>query len=224
MGSKKVHVTHPVLIPTRGKKLPWDIVSNVASLTIGQVSALLLGHRQSIALCAVKRDIGNQIVHSGRHPPTQRQSVLTSHLPTPDSGLADLLRLATEDWQDPGAAAPNQVITASEPRVILSIPGRQIYLLIDTGITYSVLLEFSEPLFPSSFSMVGLMASCSLHSAQTFFVLCLTLNFHTPRWSSLNVPLHFTAGTSSSNLIPPYILIILHKHCCPSASQMLSLS
>jgi hypothetical protein len=42
------------------------------------------------------------------------------------------------------------------------------------------------------------MVNLLLHNVQTsFFLLCLTHSFDTPFWSSINVPLHFLAGTCS---------------------------
>nr|KAF6369204.1 hypothetical protein mMyoMyo1_010586 [Myotis myotis] len=47
-------------------------------------------------------------------------------------------------------------ITLAEPRVTLKVVGMRVSFLVDTGATFFVLPSFSGPLFPSTFSVMGI--------------------------------------------------------------------
>ena len=56
--------------------------------------------------------------------------------------------------EDAGLLSPRP-ITPSEPWVMLLVAGKPISFLIDTGVTYSALPEFTGPMHPSQISIVG---------------------------------------------------------------------
>ena len=71
-----------------------------------------------------------------------------------DPALPRLLGLTTEDRRCPGPQAPT-LITSMEPRVTLTMAGKQISFLINTGATYSAMPAYSGKTEVSQISVVG---------------------------------------------------------------------
>lgn len=88
--------------------------------------------------------------------------------------MEDLLgHLQDTDWHTPGLAkAPVHVISMAEPRVTLSIEGKNVSFLIDIGATYNVLLKFLEPSFPSPISVFRVDGVVS-HPSATLLLWCV---------------------------------------------------
>ena len=71
-----------------------------------------------------------------------------------DPALPRLLGLTTEDQRCSGPQAPT-LITSMEPRVTLTMAGKQISFLINTGATYSAMPAYSGKTEVSQISVVG---------------------------------------------------------------------
>ena len=67
----------------------------------------------------------------------------------PGNSWADLLGMAMDKWRGLRSLDLTISITSREPKVVIMVCGWPISFLLDTGATYSVLMEFWEPTSPS---------------------------------------------------------------------------